>query len=50
MKRKNYTFLRQDWLTERLYMNEQEIKVYKDTYADANYAKIGFKGKIINEQ
>ena len=50
MKRKNYTFLRQDWLTERLYMNEQEIKVYKDAYADASYAKIGFKGKIANEK
>ena len=39
MKRKNYTFLRQDWLTERLYMNEQEIKVHKDAYADESYAK-----------
>lgn len=28
-------------------MNEQEIKVYKDAYADASYAKIGFKGKTI---
>ena len=35
--------------TEVLYMNEQEIKVYKDTYADTSYAKIGFKGKFINE-
>ena len=31
-------------------MNEQEIKVYKDAYADASYAKIGFKGKIVNEK
>lgn len=31
-------------------MNEQEIKVYKDAYADASYAKIGFKGKIANEK
>lgn len=31
-------------------MNEQEIKVYKDAYADASYAKIGYKGKIINEK
>ena len=31
-------------------MNEQEIKVYKDAYADASYAKVGFKGKIINEK
>ena len=33
-----------------LCMNEQEIKVYKDAYADASYAKIGFKGKIVNEK
>ena len=31
-------------------MNEQEIKIYKDIYADASYAKVGFKGKIINEK
>ena len=31
-------------------MNEQEIKVYKDVYTDARYAKIGFKGKIVNEK
>ena len=31
-------------------MNEQEIKVYKDEYADASYAKIGFKRKIANEK
>ena len=31
-------------------MNKQEIKVYKDAYADASYAKIGFKGKIVNEK
>ena len=31
-------------------MNEQEIKVYKDIYADASYAKVGFKGKIINKK
>lgn len=31
-------------------MNEQEIKIYKDAYADASYAKVGFKGKIINEK
>ena len=31
-------------------MNEQEMKVYKDAYADANYAKVGFKGKIIGEK
>ena len=31
-------------------MNEQEIKVHKDAYADASYAKIGFKGKIVNEK
>ena len=31
-------------------MNEQEIKVYKDAYADASYAKIGFKGKIANKK
>ena len=31
-------------------MNEQEIKVYKDAYADASYAKLGFKGKIINKK
>ena len=31
-------------------MNEQEIKVYKDTHAEASYAKIGFKGKIVNEK
>ena len=28
-------------------MNEQEIKIYKDIYADASYAKVGFKGKTI---
>lgn len=51
MKRKRRSYLlRQDWLTEVLYMNEQEIKVYKDAYADASYAKIGFKGKIVNEK
>ena len=49
MKRKRRSYLlRQDWLIEVLYMNEQEIKVYKD--ADASYAKIGFKGKIVNEK
>lgn len=31
-------------------MNEQEIKVYKDTYADTSYAKIGFKGKIVDKK
>ena len=31
-------------------MNEQEIKVYKDIYADASYAKVGFKGKIIDKK
>lgn len=31
-------------------MNEQEIKVYKDAYADASYVKVGFKGKIINKK
>ena len=31
-------------------MNEQEIKVYKDAYTDARYAKIDFKGNIINEK
>lgn len=29
-------------------MNEQEIKIYKDIYADASYAKVGYKGKIID--
>ena len=24
--------------------------VHKDAYADASYAKIGFKGKIVNEK
>lgn len=31
-------------------MNKQEIKVYKDTYADASYAKVGFKGKIVDKK
>ena len=31
-------------------LNEQEIKVYKDIYADASYAKVGFKGKIIDKK
>lgn len=31
-------------------MNEQEIKVYKDAYADTSYAKVGFKGKIIDKK
>lgn len=31
-------------------MNEQEIKIYKDIYADASYAKVGYKGKIINKK
>ena len=31
-------------------MNEQEIKIYKDIYADASYAKVGYKGKIIDEK
>ena len=31
-------------------MNEQEIKVYKDAYADASYAKVGFKGKIVDKK
>lgn len=31
-------------------MNEQEIKIYKDIYADASYAKVGYKGKIIDKK
>ena len=29
-------------------MNEQEIKIYKDIYADASYTKVDYKGKIID--
>ena len=31
-------------------MNKQEIKIYKDEYADASYAKVGFKGKIVDKK
>ena len=38
-----------DNLMDLIETTDDKIKVYKDAYADANYAKVGFKGKTINE-
>lgn len=38
-----------DNLMDLIETTEDKIKVYKDTYADANYAKVGYKGKIIDK-
>lgn len=31
-------------------LNDAPIKVYSDTYADASYARVGFKGRVTNER
>ena len=39
-----------DNLMDLIETTDDKIKVYKDAYADANYAKVGYKGKIIDEK
>lgn len=39
-----------DSLMDLIEATDNKIKIYKDTYADANYAKVGYKGKIIDKK